>query len=393
LSTAFECRGCGIQKIHKWTGACPGCGRYGWNIREVNADIPGGPAAEPIEGDVISLKDVEEFEITRYETGVPGIDRVFGGGIVPGSLTVITGDPGAGKTTILLQALQALARQRYDVLYVTGEQRLSEVKMRAKDLGKLPTKLQAVRETDIDAIFEKIDDLKPIVAVLDSLQSTVADEDLEIGSTQSIKAIVRAAMHFAKTRNIAIIMVGHIVKGGGIAGPKALEHFVDVSLHLKGDKKSKQKQLCCDSKNRFAGPEGTPVHADFLMTEHGLVEYDPDKVDPDLAPIPLEEPVLKTEKVEKPKPPKKPKGKKPTVRRIAGSFAAKGKPQPSRGWDKPLPKKPPIPKPVRSSKLSPLDIPTGTEIEVEPEPEDILEKVDRSRLLKTAKPRRTVTVP
>ena len=270
MPVAHKCRGCGYTSAKRWIERCPECGRF-FNIRQVNADIPGAEIAEPVDGEVISLSDAiaHVVEVPRIETGIVGIDHVLGGGFAKNSLNLICGDPGCGKTCLILQAFQALAKLHYNTLYVTGEQTVNDLALRAKSFGKFSARMVAVRETDLDTILDIIDDRKPDIVAIDSLQTLFIDDDLEIGGSMSIKIAVRELMKYAKDEGVAIVLVGHVTKGGAIGGPRALEHFVDVNLWLAGNKSDPKRVLRVDSKNRFGE---TPRQAVFEMTEKGLVE-------------------------------------------------------------------------------------------------------------------------
>lgn len=277
MPIAYQCRGCKVMKPAKWIGRCPDCGSF-YNIEQRHEDIPGAEAAEPTDGEVISLQDAVETvrEIPRLETDIKGLDHVLGGGFVNNSLTLLCGDPGCGKSTLLIQTFQALARRRYPVLYVTGEQTVADIARRAKSFGKFPARFMAVRETNIDAILDHIEEHHPAVVAIDSIQTINVDDDLEIGSAASIKAAVRTFMDFAKEHNVAMILIGHVTKGGALGGPRALEHYVDVNLFLANGsasavEKGKHRILKCENKNRYSE---VPREAHFKMTEGGLLEID-----------------------------------------------------------------------------------------------------------------------
>lgn len=277
MPIVFQCRGCKNMRVAKWIGRCPDCGGF-YNIEQRHEDVEGAEAAEPTDGEVISLSDAVKhvIEIPRLETGIKGLDLVLGGseesgyGFAKNSLTLLCGDPGCGKSTILIQAFQALAKRRHSVLYVTGEQTVADIARRAKSFGKFPAKFLAVRETDLDSILDHIDEHKPALVAIDSIQTLSVDDDLEIGSAASIKAAVRALMDYAKDENVAIVIIGHVTKGGALGGPRALEHYVDTNLYL-ANTDGGTRVLKCENKNRF-GP--VPVQASFRMTEQGLVEID-----------------------------------------------------------------------------------------------------------------------
>jgi RecA/RadA recombinase len=276
MPVAYKCRGCGIVKPLKWTFRCPGCGTF-HDIRQVNEDIPGAQPSEVQDGEVVSLQDAidQVVEIPRIETGLLGMDYVLGNrhqvGFAKNGLYLLTGDPGSGKTTLLIQTLQAAARLRYDALYITGEQTVGDLALRARSFGKIPARFVAVRETDLDVILDIIDERQPAIVVVDSAQTIFVDDELEVGGAASIKVAIRELMKAAKETNTTIIVIGHVTKGGAIGGPKALEHYVDCSFHLSGTKTSSVRTLRCDSKNRFGD---TPRQARFAMADAGLVAID-----------------------------------------------------------------------------------------------------------------------
>ena len=269
MPLGYECRCCGIQKPRPWTKGCPNCGLRA-NILTRNIDLPGAEMAEPIDGQAISLSDVQAKDVDRLPTMIVGLDKVLNGGIVTRSMTLVCGSPGSGKSTLLLAMLQSLAKQREKVLYITGEESLIQMKLRADRLGKFPASMIALYETDIDAILDTIEEKQPSVVVIDSIQMIDVGEDFGAGSTASIRIAIHQFMKCAKAENgPAIFIIGHITKGGAIGGPRALEHMVDTSLFFKSTGKSKIRFLQCNFKNRF-GP--TPIEASFLMAQKGLLD-------------------------------------------------------------------------------------------------------------------------
>lgn len=287
---AFQCRGCKGPNppLPKkwWNKPCPNCGRW-YNIKEVYADIPGAAEAEPIDGEPISLQDAinHAVEVPRIESDMEGLDYVLGGGFASNGIYLLCGDPGVGKTTVVLQILRNIALLRRDTLYVTGEQFVSDIALRAKSFGKFPGRMAVMRETSLDRIIEIAEDKKPRVLAIDSAQTLVVvnelGRDLDVGSATSIKTAARILTEFSKANGICVIMIGHVTKDGAISGPRSLEHYVDCSLYLAGNETNPARVLRCDAKNRYGQ---TPRRAEFLMTQGGLVEAAPEEVEPPSPP-------------------------------------------------------------------------------------------------------------
>lgn len=212
----------------------------------------------------------------RMISGVKCFDHVIGGGIVPGSLTLICGSPGSGKTSMLLKVMNGLAKKRL-VYYITGEEPIDQVALTMQRFEmKLSAKLQIAHDQDFYNILDKVEEMKPSIVVIDSVNTLSVDDDLEVGSTVSIKEALRELYKVAKNSESykpAFIVIGHIRKDGGIAGPKALEHMVDANLFLQGSKTDVRRTLRCDEKNRFAGGP-LPCWATFKMTAHGLIDLE-----------------------------------------------------------------------------------------------------------------------
>lgn len=272
--TAYVCSDCGAE-YSKWMGQCKEC--YAWNtiseIRLVSAkeskknDRFSGYAGET-SGKVQALSEISLQEVPRFSSGFNELDRVLGGGVVPGSAILIGGHPGAGKSTLLLQVMCGLSKE-IPTLYVTGEESLQQVAMRANRLG-LPTEhLKMLSETSVEHICNIADQENPQIMVIDSIQVMhLSDIQSSPGSVSQVRECASFLTRYAKTRQVAIIMVGHVTKDGTLAGPKVLEHAIDASLLLEGESDSRYRTLR-SQKNRFGAVNELGV---FAMTEQGLRE-------------------------------------------------------------------------------------------------------------------------
>ena len=270
---AYVCNECGAESA-RWQGQCSEC--KAWNtITEIRL----GPSATTnkmqrtgyageLTSKVQTLAEVSLAELPRISSGYKELDRVLGGGIVPGSAMLIGGHPGAGKSTLLLQTMCSLA-DRMPVLYVTGEESLQQVAMRANRLGLPNDKLRMLAETSVEQICHLALQEKPAVMVIDSIQVMhVADVSSSPGSVSQVRESAAHLTRFAKQHQVAIFMVGHVTKDGALAGPKVLEHCVDCSVLLEGDADSRYRTLRCQ-KNRFGAINELGV---FAMTSQGMKE-------------------------------------------------------------------------------------------------------------------------
>src|SRR5919108_2272743 len=264
------CTECGYAAA-RWFGRCPGCGAFGTLVEEAPPAAAGG-GREP--RPVLRLVDVEAEEAERIPTGVPELDRVLGGGIVPASLVLVGGEPGVGKSTLLLSALAAISKERRALL-VTGEESTAQVKLRAARLGGAE-RVEILAETELESVCATLDRERPAVCVIDSVQTLYA---AELGSAPGSVAQVREAaarlMRVAKSAGVATFLVGHVTKDGSLAGPRALEHLVDCVLQFEGDRYHSHRILRA-VKNRFGSTNELGV---FEMTGRGLAGVpDPSEV-------------------------------------------------------------------------------------------------------------------
>jgi DNA repair protein RadA/Sms len=260
------CSECGYT-TGKWLGRCPSCGAWGSLVEERALVAAPGVRGAPAQGrPLLRLVEVEATEAERITTGVPELDRVLGGGLVPASLVLVSGDPGIGKSTLLLMALQAMSTERKAVL-VTGEESSAQVKLRADRLGGAGD-VHILAETNLDEVCATLERERPDVCVVDSVQTLYAPE---LGSAPGSVAQVREAagrfLRVAKEQGVATFLVGHVTKEGAVAGPRVLEHLVDCVLHFEGDRYRSHRILRA-VKNRFGSTNELGV---FEMTSAGLV--------------------------------------------------------------------------------------------------------------------------
>jgi DNA repair protein RadA/Sms len=268
----FECQSCGYESA-KWLGRCPDCGN--WNSfmeekRPKNGDVALAPgeAIKPIR-----LTDASTESAPRIATHNTEFDRVLGGGIVPGSLILLGGEPGAGKSTLLLQIAQSLQSENRNVLYVSGEESIQQIKLRADrlegggEIGKNGN-IFLLSESNLERIFSALNDVKAETLVLDSVQTTFSETlDSSAGSVSQVRHIATKCLNIAKARNLTVFLIGHVTKDGSIAGPKALEHIVDVVLYFEGERRQNHRIIRA-VKNRFGAANEVGI---FEMTSRGLI--------------------------------------------------------------------------------------------------------------------------
>ena len=264
----YFCRECGYQSS-SWLGRCPECGKFGTFEEEVVKSEKGQAAVAKGEGGAVPqlIDEVSYSAQTRQSTHCDELDRVLGGGLVPGSLVLLGGEPGIGKSTLLLQA--ALAAKGRKVLYVSGEESPQQIKMRADRLAQSESQLYVLSETVTQPVFDHIDSLKPDLLIVDSIQTiTTGELDSPAGSVSQIRQCTSDFQHYAKTSGTPVILVGHITKDGTLAGPKVMEHIVDVVLQFEGDRNYGFRILRAQ-KNRFGSTSEIGI---FEMHSGGLRE-------------------------------------------------------------------------------------------------------------------------
>jgi DNA repair protein RadA/Sms len=279
---AFRCSECGWDTA-KWVGRCGECRAWG-TVAEAVAPAGRSPAG-PVNRPAVPIGQVSVEESAFRSSGVPELDRVLGGGLVPGAAILLAGEPGVGKSTLLLEVAAQTARYQRRTLYVTGEESASQVRLRADRTGGVHDELFLAAETDLGAVLTHLDEVKPSLLVVDSVQTIGASgvEGVPGGVTQ-VKEVAAALIRVAKTRNITTVLVGHVTKDGSIAGPRVLEHLVDVVLHFEGDRNTRFRMVRA-MKNRFGpvdevgcfdlGSEGITAVSDptglFVETHHQQV--------------------------------------------------------------------------------------------------------------------------
>ena len=269
--TVYFCQECGYESA-KWMGQCPGCKSWNTFVEETvsaKKNPSGNLKASEKRQDPVILKDISLSEDERQTTKIGELDRVLGGGIVPGSLVLVGGDPGIGKSTLLLQVCRNLSEKEVSVLYISGEESLRQIKLRANRIGQFNDKMQLLCETNLEVIREVIERKKPDVVVIDSIQ-TMFHEDVSSapGSVSQVRESTNILMQIAKGMGVSIFIVGHVTKEGNVAGPRVLEHMVDTVLYFEGDRHASYRILRA-VKNRFGSTNEIGV---FEMCNTGLEE-------------------------------------------------------------------------------------------------------------------------
>lgn len=272
--TLFFCQNCGYESP-KWLGQCPGCREWNSFVEETVATSTKGKitiASGSLAGkknEPVILADISIQENDRMKTEIEELDRVLGGGIVPGSMVLVGGDPGIGKSTLLLQVCRQLTKNGHKVLYVSGEESLGQIKLRAKRIGEFNENLLLLCETNLENIRSVIEKVKPEMVVIDSIQTMYNEEVSSApGSVSQVRESTGVLMQIAKGMGISVFIVGHVTKDGSVAGPRVLEHMVDTVLYFEGDRQVIYRILR-GVKNRFGSTNEIGV---FEMREKGLME-------------------------------------------------------------------------------------------------------------------------
>ncbi len=268
----FVCQDCGYESA-KWMGKCPGCSNWNTMVEEIQAPASGGRHISSNAGKKVSKPEkitaLESQKEPRITTEMKEFNRVLGGGIVPGSLVLIGGDPGIGKSTILLQISSQIAKKKMPVLYVSGEESTRQTKLRAERLGVDEDALYVLSETNLQDIANQIEQLQPQLVIIDSIQTIYREEVASApGSVSQVRECTGELMRIAKTSHISIFIVGHVTKEGSIAGPRLLEHMVDAVLYFEGERHHTYRILR-GVKNRFGSTNEMGI---FEMREEGLRE-------------------------------------------------------------------------------------------------------------------------
>ncbi len=271
-TSKFTCQQCGYESV-KWMGRCPDCGEWNTLVETVSPALSGarrgGGGLRATVAQPVPLTEVEAVDARRMSTGSPEFDRVLGGGIVPGTLMLVGGDPGIGKSTLMAQTAGHLALHEGPVLYVSAEESNQQIRLRADRLGIATPRLLLLGETDIDAIAETAEQVRPSLIVVDSIQ-TVASAQLPSapGSISQVRECTLRLMQMAKRTQISVCIIGHVTKEGTVAGPRTLEHMVDAVLYLEGERFHVYR-LLRGAKNRFGATNEVGV---FEMRGEGMVD-------------------------------------------------------------------------------------------------------------------------
>jgi DNA repair protein RadA/Sms len=266
-ATVFACQTCGAQSS-KWLGRCPECGQWNSYVEELRGE-PARSAPPAQAAAAVPIAEAAAEDRPRLSTGLPGLDRVLGGGLVPGSVVLLGGEPGIGKSTLLLQAGRGLAQRARDVLYASAEESVQQVRLRGERLGIREEHLLVLSETDVSRVLAEAESRPPAVLVVDSVQA-VQQPGLSSapGTVSQVRACASELTRYAKLRAVPVLLVGHVTKDGSLAGPKSLEHLVDAVVSIEGDRSSARRLLRV-TKNRFGPVDEIAL---YEMTGEGLSE-------------------------------------------------------------------------------------------------------------------------
>ena len=268
--TVFECENCGYE-TSKWMGRCVKCGSYNsfFEQEKIATSRYGNNDANKLSGKVYTVNDIDSTGEERISTKIGELDRVLSGGIVEGSLILVGGDPGVGKSTLILQICQTIGEQGKKILYVSGEESVSQIKLRADRLGVNTNNLMLLSETNMEAILATVGSVEPDLLIIDSIQTVYSSNVASApGSVTQVREATAHFMHLSKAQGISTIIIGHVTKEGAIAGPKILEHMVDTVLYFEGDKQASYR-LIRAVKNRFGQTNEIGV---FEMVKEGMKE-------------------------------------------------------------------------------------------------------------------------
>lgn len=269
IKTHFECQQCGYQ-APRWLGRCPECGNWGTLVEERPAgDRPRVGGARHTSSTPLPITEVTGPAMGRIPTGFVEVDRTLGGGVVPGSVVLIGGDPGIGKSTLLLQVAASIANQGHKALYVSGEESAEQIRVRAERIGAMSPHLFLTAETVLEGIIDHGERIRPDFLVVDSVQTTCAAAlESPPGSISQVREVAARLLTLSKERGISTCLIGHVTKEGSFAGPKALEHIVDTVMYFEGERQHTYRILRV-TKNRFGSTHEIGI---FEMTEAGLSE-------------------------------------------------------------------------------------------------------------------------
>lgn len=275
IKSIFVCQQCGYESL-KWMGKCPGCSAWNTMSEEVKESKPSVNIVNKSSSMPKSIKEIKSGEQERCDTGISELNRVLGGGLVKGSLTLISGDPGIGKSTLLLQTANNMANKYGKVLYVSGEESEEQIKMRGDRLGAISHNLFVMSETNLEIIESHIEDMKPVFVIIDSIQTVYKSNITSApGSVSQVRECSNDIMRIGKNNSISFFIVAHVTKQGELAGPRVLEHMVDSVLTFEGER-TEEFRILRTMKNRFGTTSEIGV---FEMKQEGLVQvYDPSKM-------------------------------------------------------------------------------------------------------------------